>query len=168
MLPCVAFDCLTKTFPSSYSLSLASPSVSTTASNTLLNPKLSQVFHPVTARRQDVPVTFSDSSKIGKGTSRLVVSPPTVLLPLTPAIRLLVTEVIQLSSILLDTPLSRSTVTALVVDAYKSTSDEYGEHEALIWADDYSFPDDISTRDTQLLLSSNFDLATMTSFSTPV
>ena len=46
---------------------------------------------------------------------------------------------------------TRRDLNALVTEAYRVTDDDYGEREAISWAEDFKFPDDIGDRDGALL-----------------
>ena len=47
--------------------------------------------------------------------------------------------------------MERREVARLVKEAYVSTDDEYGEEEAIIWAEDFKFPEGLGARDAQRL-----------------
>jgi len=53
---------------------------------------------------------------------------------------------------------TRRDLNALVTEAYRVTDDDYGEQEAIVWADKFKFPSDIGDRDGALLKEANYDL----------
>ena len=57
----------------------------------------------------------------------------------------------------------REAIEQLIWEAFRSTDDEFGEEEALRWAEGYEFPADIADRDSEKLRAAGGNLAEMTS-----
>jgi hypothetical protein len=70
----------------------------------------------------------------------------------------MVTEVTQIANVLFPD----ENIRCLVQESIQSADENYGELEAIEWADGYEFPSNLGQRDSQRLVELNGDLAAMT------